>query len=759
MLLFYSLKFNKKLVREQNIQNVVIILLLLFLLHSIPFIGTSYSFILFSLIPVLYFIYALNKEDKPFIKIILPDIGWIIFIGVGFLSYFWAVNGSLVWYYAFSWLTLFLWMLLFRTLFFQKNFGIYFFKTFLFLFVINLLLHVYAIYSNALFNSNWVIIFGNNWNYTSVYLVSLYPFLLFYESKHFFFKCFKIIATCLLFWILSETSARGAIIALISIYFYFAWANRSRTYFWRIIGGLSVFSICIAGIIYNNNDYFNFIPLYNEFKKPGEWTRFYIILNSLYIFLDNPLGGIGLGNLHLEVYKYGVGSVEGLNNVIKFNREGSHNLYSKLLAELGLIGAIAFLFPISRIVWQGWSRSNELNNNQKAIFANILVYLIGSFFYKDLNSYSYFFCGIQLLAFCSIGIFTSFDTTSNYYSLKKGSMNLLLVPSLACLMWFIYANKTNYIYLRAQNMISRESEEAIQCLKTIYSPIFKTTNGREDKLIAFELAKLHQTQQKYSVAEDYYQIALKHAPYNEELLMSYANYLLKIRQNPEKAKACALRVYAIQNNYYPVIMLLAEIAIEELDYKQALYYLNTHTYSINFDAIKNQINLIAQRIEQEIFKKAPYSEELLMSYAKFSFKIRNPAKAKIYALRFDSLQNNNLEVKLLLAKIAINQEEYSQADFYFQSALIFASNNKELLKEYSFFLLLVRKLAKARKYALQLDSLSNSSGETQLILAEISFFAKDYEKVRYYLENVRKSSRAYQKQIRYWESLMEEVDR
>jgi len=590
--------------KKKSKETILLFLLIVFLipLLSIAPLLASHRFILLSTLPILFFAYTLFNRNDFSIGLIPLDVSWLIFLFTCFLSYFWAVNGSLIWYPAFCYLSLFLWILIFRTLKFDDFFSTYLPNIFLGLFFISML---YVL--GTMLNGNlegvydWNYKFGYNMNITSSFFVSLFPFLLFNKDKRLFIKILNLIGFIFILFILYYSSARGAIIAFLYIILYYMYSSFSKKIIRFFLGFLAISMLSLFSIFYYMPEVTYSIPILREFNFSkfgfsGHIMRYYMIKNSLLLFCEYPFTGIGLGNWHVEAYKYDLSDVYPFNIPYRFNRWGNHNLYSQHLSELGLIGFFTFYFPIGVILWRGWVKCRELTDLQKAGYASILVYLVSSFFYRDANAYESHFSGIQLLAFCALGLLTRKSTY--LYKLNKLTKGLFFILSLACLGWFSFYMKTSNVYLETTRLPT-EDLEITTLIESLYHPIFKTTHEfyqdhtGSNKSLSLELALLYQKQIQYDKAEKYFQMGLNLAPYDNFILINYAKFLLEIRREPDTAKEYALRAYAIQNNNYDTNFILTEISIAKKEYINARDYLKAIRYNIGYD---QKINLLFAEI-------------------------------------------------------------------------------------------------------------------------------------------------------------------
>lgn len=570
-----SIEFDRMQELRESITLLLTVIFVLVPIVPSPFwFWNNPQFLLMALIPVLWFTYLLIRKDEIPLKVVPADMGWAVFIGLGFLSYCWAINGSLAWYPAFGWLCLTLWMLLFRSLSIRPTPKSILPTLFSFFFLVMLFHHFVALFFEVPTDTNWNVFFGKNANYTSCFLVSLYPYILFYDSKRRFLNLVKIFATVGLLIILLITKAKWAFWAFVIIIIYFLWIHARRRIFWSamtsMLGlGLAVYFIGI--------EYFMTLPVVGAFFEPDLIFKNHLIYASIQSFIEQPILGNGLGNWQLDVYKHNLDGVERLADPAHYNRYRNHNLYGRHLVELGLLGFIAFAFPVLMAIRKGWIYYRDLSFFQQAAYASFSVYLFTSFFYADINFYEYHFSGVQLLAFCALGILTNND--QRIKRLPRYVNSLLLIFSLSCLVWFAYSKYTYDSYWEAlRNKERQENELAIQQFEDLYNPIFQTANGYLDhfsfnRLIAFELAQLYERENQNEKALHNYQLAIQQAPHNELVLHDYIRFLIKTEGVTTKVKEYAYHLHSIQKNNYSTNLLLAEIAIIEQQYDAAKSYL------------------------------------------------------------------------------------------------------------------------------------------------------------------------------------------
>ena len=591
----------------------------------------NYKYLVLAFSVISYAGLSLLKGDTLPFKLHRSDLWWLGFIGISFLSSFWAINTGLIWYPAFSWLSLFLWMLVVRSAAMtssneqQKDWSF----VFLLLLLLGLAQFVFIFFTQNLQQlERWNTYFGLNSNNTAAYLVALLPYLLFFPKNTTSFNLFRLLATTVVIGILWLASAKGVMLAFLFTCLLFVCdklSNKQVKYLLLGLGALS--TLTFIGIIFGG--------YFEKLLGLGEHNRLYMAQRSIQVFFEKPLTGVGLGNWQTAIYTTDVSQIKGFNHPVIFTRLGNHNLYSQLLAELGLFGFIAFIAAFVTVFVNLWKQKAQLSSLQKASLASLVVYLIGSFFYRDVNVYEMNFSNLQLLAFTALGILTTtFKTT--YYSINTIQKILLGALALVCFGWFAFFRSTHNTYFKAFNESVKMTDkhqaystydsffenrniyeihlDYLPLIEQIYHPIFKTTHGYMNnslgtpKLLALRLAFLYQQQQDFKKADSYFQAALEQAPNNEHVLMAYAKFLLRVEQNVDLAKKHALKVFAKQKNQYDIQLLLAEIAIVEKDFVKAKAYLK----SVQASGNGNHGKLARVMLAEIAFQEGQYDQAKIL---------------------------------------------------------------------------------------------------------------------------------------------------
>lgn len=595
-------------------QDQFLVLTILFLGLTLPLMPRyiiapwdNYRFILMAIFPFLCLLNIFFNEKKFRLKIIVVDLGWLIFISVCFLSFFWATNGSLTWYQAFGWLNLILWMLLFRSFSARNSFQKYLPKVFFTLFfIIAIPIIVISFIDNLSIISQWNHHFGFNINFTTTLLLSLFPFLIFYKSDYWTTRVLQFLGLGIVLYILYFFNKRGPMLAAAVIGLYFVWCQLPEKYIKHLFHlGLTIFLGLSLMLFINFDEITNNLGIANFATYAGDSARMHSLSCAIRMFLEEPFLGKGLGSWYVEAYKNDLSAVVGFDNPFILYRPANHNVYSQYLAEIGVVGTVALLIPILSVFWKSWRFCYELSSFQKAAFASLLTYLAVGMVYRDANFYEFHFSGIQFLGFCALGILTS--NSKQFFIVPKWGNILLGLTVFSSVCGFVYYLNAYYTYQKVLEL-SKESttklgyikdydssisysrvlkgkKESIQLLETIYNPLFMNNLGfyqdghqtGANRSLALRLAQLYVQQNQYDKAEAYFQVALKNAPYDEYVLINYAKYLLRVKQETAKAKKYALKVYIIQNNNFDFNLLLAEIAIVEKEFVKAKKYLEVLT--------------------------------------------------------------------------------------------------------------------------------------------------------------------------------------
>lgn len=662
-----------------------------------PFRWDNDQFIVVAALPFCYFAYlCCSKEQTQKIQFVSSDISWFIFLGISLFSYSWAIDGALVWNDFFNSAVLLLWMLMFRLIseeeqilqnFSRLLLGLFFFtifQSFLFfiIYTTNEYVNATTIIKSIAGTLNlsltnflnkdiyrWHHFFGYNANVVALHILAFYPFLLFYTSN---FRFFNLLKWAFGFWILFviyKAGSQGVLLAFVLLLLYYIWVSFRPKHFFKIISFFSAFLLLLVYyLVSHQTSLFNESSTFYSLVNPGSLgNRVHPIINSIRVWLESPILGYGFGNWQLIAYQYDnldlgtlFQAVDPLKGVINFRLLHSHNIYSKYLVELGIIGFLAFLYPFLSSLWKAHQKVTLLTNAQKAISALLIIYLTAAFFYRNANSFPLYFSRIQLIAFCSLGLLTLKDHRKCNF--PKWAAIVCFALATSSLSWFIYSKVVTKNYKATTQLLIKSPSKALQEIEAIYHPVFKTTYN-DGASLALKLAQLYTNQQDFNKADEYYSLALKAAPHNEEIRANYAAFLHKTGSNTSKAKNYALSVFSTNNRYqFDMFFVLAEIAILEKDYPQAQYYLNKRYHNYLNHPQRHRIMLIEKELyfgndtyldglvdltieQKKAFKKLSVS---------FGIKDANP-KAQLERFKYNSANNEKIRNDDVLMSRALSQ--------------------------------------------------------------------------------------------------------
>lgn len=201
-----------------------------------------------------------------------------------------------------------------------------------------------------------------------------------------------------LFYALILTMSRGAFLALLVV----AWMvfkESSHKIFLIFIA----IGIALGGwSVMNSAQKDRYISLVsdNAEQSKGVDGRLHLIIHEFQLGLERPVVGHGLGTTsEAKAHSWG-------------RQQASHNMYGELIIELGLVGAIIFIFFIARI-YQRFRENHALlqsavtvddkldfySNLNRALIAVFWMYAVYSLNYYGLSQYYWYLLGGLAVAF------------------------------------------------------------------------------------------------------------------------------------------------------------------------------------------------------------------------------------------------------------------------------------------------------------------------------------------------------------------------
>ena len=105
--------------------------------------------------------------------------------------------------------------------------------------------------------------------------------------------------------------------------------------------------------------------------KRGLATRDVLYNIGIDIFKDNPLSGIGLGNLKFVgpeyLASYPIGQWKK-NDILSIGIQSSHNLFIETAAEIGLLGVFVLILIICNIGWRYFKEIRKRKGDKNLYF-------------------------------------------------------------------------------------------------------------------------------------------------------------------------------------------------------------------------------------------------------------------------------------------------------------------------------------------------------------------------------------------------------
>ncbi len=495
----------------------------------------------------------------------LMDLSWLGFIVLGAMSIFWSTDLSLVWFQLASWSMLIIWSIYIKRLSIPTSFEKIFHLTLAAIFIIVTAENLFGMLTGISYSGEqWQKIYRNNSNYSACYLVSLLPFIWYWDSKQVVYKFINGLFAGSALLLLFRFHASGAIVAFLIIAGIMI-SNYLRNQDWfKWIYLLPILLVLGGGFLYQYESMF----AVGDFTWARQTSRIFFIESSWLSFLKEPLVGWGLGHWHIGVYEYDYSP--SYKVAYGYKQFYSHNLYSRLLVELGIIGFLLFFIPFIYTLVQ--SKFRLLNPFEKACYLNIIVYLVTITFNAIPTFHTYHFSAMELFTFFSVGYLNRNLVSNGIGNISPWFKYLFAILAILGTLWFGYHAKqhnTYYQSLKAEK--AGDVDKAIAIMEDVYSPTFKTTHdfttGLNNKLATFYLKKGDKKK-----AEENFKKSIELNPSNPMNLFAYANFL-KSEQNLEEAKKFALSAHEKHTVNLRFINLLAEIAIEQKDLSLAKEYM------------------------------------------------------------------------------------------------------------------------------------------------------------------------------------------
>ena len=488
----------------------------LFPLKLVPEIYPFMDLIIVSLILILTFQNSVARQlriPKDYFTLFI-----FLFLLLNLLSGLWANNLSLIWKKSAFWTVLFVFYLNLRSMELEKFNSKFWTRLFWGILLTNLVF-IFWSFASVAFNDAGEFFFSNqeirdsaglfylNGNYIASLLVLVLAVSLIFLEQEKKYMLILSIPILVLIYVTLVYNSRGATLALISIlscfsYRYLKYKNSRIALY---ISGFLLISFFVgAALLIDDPE--GYMEQYDPFRTVLEDTsddRLIIWKNSLKLFAESPLLGVGSGNWIVEINKYGVNEYNGVTY------RHAHNFYVESISELGILGGILsillLIYPIFSFI--------KSNHEHRSTFV-IVLFSVG---FIVINA----FYGVVYLSYKLMGLWV-FAVAWYLNQKKQESFKSSLFP--LSLLGILYLLALGYTYiannahskLRNLPKFSKDNTSSIQIVDEIYFPnIYEFHFG--DHIL---LKKAHYLTNKKENAIELLEFISQRTPYDYRVFFS-----------------------------------------------------------------------------------------------------------------------------------------------------------------------------------------------------------------------------------------------
>ena len=293
-----------------------------------------------------------------------------------------------------------------------------------------------------------------------------------------------------------------------------------------------------------------------------------MLRNSVWLFLESQIFGVGAGNWVVEAYSKGYSDFSQGNNYFGFWPQESHMLYSEILAESGIVGLSSLLLLLLLPVWK--TISSKCSDQKKLQFgAVVLAFVASNLFYGSAWFNLTKIGSVTIIGILSLALLSSekewFKKRGSYWKVVFKSISISCL--LLIIMQFVIAQRYAKI-----NKFRATSFEYFEYADRVNAQRLKSTVNR--RLFNLTLARYAVSVDNEERAKVYFEEALALRPYNVNILIEYSEFLMTKRRFDPQAKEYLLRAFDIHPNHYKVNLLLGQYAVKENKIAQARKYLS-----------------------------------------------------------------------------------------------------------------------------------------------------------------------------------------
>lgn len=391
-------------------------------------------------------------------------------------------------------------------------------------------------------------------------------------------------------------------------------------------GLTAVFLTALAILAFSPISFFDTVFKINT---PYSYRRIYIWQSAWEIIKTRPCFGWGMGNFGLAYPRFNMPSFDTVLHYGKITRF-AHNEFLQIAAEMGLpalgifLGIIRYVFKAGRDL----SRENFFSWTQAAGFAAFTGIIVHSLVDFNLHLPAITFIAVILGTSLLFGSSASQDKPCYISTTAKQVISLLMMTVLAINASFFIG----HLFLtKAERGEDRKAppESVINAYKQAqwFNPLNSYHHEKLARIYAGQYQNDHNVYAGELAVSEYTlasRLNPEEASFYEELFYLYytlgsplpnmeANYVLVNTHNPHLAKpTLVLAVFHLQRrNFGRARQLLSEVINKEPNYLAAYYYLAKCDESLgDFEAARDQYEIVARKIDQQLEKIAQSSYEL-----------------------------------------------------------------------------------------------------------------------------------------------------
>lgn len=350
-------------------------------------------------------------------------------------------------------------------------------------------------------------------------------------------------------------------------------------------------------------------------------NRTQIWKNSVHMWQENPLLGVGPGNWQIEFPKYGLNNFdeyEILNGESTFQRP--HNDFLWILCETGIVGFLAYLILLGVIFYQLYSLiKNAPTKADKWKFYYILSALIG---YLALSFFDFPYERIEhqvlIMLFFAIVASEYFKTNSHKTKSFRPLVFLLLIPaSYSLLVTFYRFNGEQHaakMYVAKNQRLWDDMIYESRKASCYFYPIDNTTMP-----LAWYEGIGHFNENRVEESAACFEKAYALTPYNIQVITNLAstyqlvgkpdeavafyNYALKISNNFDEAKLNLAALYFNRKEYAKAYSLINEVAVTSKNPKYQAYLIPILNQKINIYLKTSTDKVVVDRLVKNVTTK------------------------------------------------------------------------------------------------------------------------------------------------------------